>query len=276
MIPAYSVPTESETGVQRLTIARYRDTHFALQEDDVASEVPVCLSYNGISHAVMLATPDKLRDFAVGFSITEGIVDGASEIYDVETWQRPEGIEVALEISSRAFAGLKYTRRAMHGRSGCGLCGKESLKQLAPAAARVDGDFAINTSALHRAMRGLGGAQTLNHSTGAVHAAAWCDLQGNVICVREDIGRHNALDKLAGAFAAEGFDPHKGFAVMTSRISYELVVKSCAMGISLLAAISAPTAYAVDLATRAGQTLAGFVRRDNCVVYSHPQRLVGL
>jgi formate dehydrogenase accessory protein FdhD len=267
------------TATRRLPATRCAGA--AMQEDSelVAEEVPVAFSYNGISHAVMLASPLDLEDFALGFTLGERIVDSAREVYDIEVEHTPRGIAVELRIASAAMARLKEARRARLGKTGCGLCGVDSLDYfeqaacLPPAAGEARAPMVLEGAALHRAMAALAARQTLHQATGAVHAAGWAAPDGTLLCLREDVGRHNALDKLVGALARSGTDVNDGFAVVTSRASFEMVQKAARAGIGLLAAVSAPTALAVRMAEGAGLTLAGFVRGARHVVYSHPQRL---
>ena len=241
--------------------------------ETVAEEVPVALVYNGISHAVMLVTPANLEDFALGFSLSECVVGRSGEILDLELVEQPNGIEVHMQLSAERAHALKAHRRTLAGRTGCGLCGTESLDQLARRAVTVRSCAALSRGALPRAMEALHAAQRLFHLTGAVHAAAWCNFDGGIELVREDVGRHNALDKLIGALATQrkGFDG--GFVLMTSRASYEIVQKSAAVGIAVVAAVSAPTGMAVRVATESGVTLIGFVRGERHCVYSHPERV---
>ncbi len=263
-------------GACRLPATRWRDGRLESAAELVADEVPVALSYNGISHAVMLASPQDLEDFALGFSLAERIVAGARDIYDLEVEEGPSGIVIAMRIASGAMMRLKESRRARLGVTGCGLCGVESLacfEDEASAAAPHDAALRVEPAALHRAMAAMSARQDLHHATGAVHAAGWAGPDGELLCVREDIGRHNALDKLVGALVRAGLDPARGFAVVTSRASFEMVQKAARAGFALLGAISAPTALAVQLADRAGLTLAGFVRDGRHVLYTHPQRL---
>lgn len=245
---------------------------FAVQ-DWVAQEVPVALEFNGISHAVMLATPLDLEDFALGFSLTEGILDGAHELYGVEAEPSALGITVRLDVASAAFARLKQKRRSMAGRTGCGLCGTESLAQVSRELPVLAGGMRLERRAIARAMSRLQAQQTLQQATGAVHAAAWCSAEGEVVFLREDVGRHNALDKLVGALAAAEVEASAGFIAVTSRASFEMVQKTAMAGVSLLAAVSAPTSFAVQTAQRAGLTLVGFARKDDLVVYCLPERL---
>ena len=247
--------------------------HGLAATETVVEEVPVALVYNGISHAVLLATPLDLEDFALGFSLAEGILTCASDLHDIEVQQSAQGITLDMTIASGAMHALKLRRRTLAGRTGCGLCGTESLEQVARPVAPVQAGGSVGVHALHAAMAALKERQVLHQATGAVHAAGWADWDGRLQLAREDVGRHNALDKLVGALAFRGQDPRDGFAIVTSRASYEMVQKTAAAGIRLLAAISAPTAMAVRLAEHSGVTLAGFVRQDRQVVYAHRERV---
>lgn len=246
-------------------------------QETLAEETPVALVYNGISHAVMLATPLQLEDFALGFSLSEGIVERAGEIHDLEIVERDNGIELQMQLAGARFHALKAQRRSLAGRSGCGLCGKDSLDQLLPRVASVHGGGEIAPGAIAHAVADLHCRQLLFGLTGAVHAAAWCNGSGQIVLLREDVGRHNALDKLIGALAARGdrmaAGAGDGFLLITSRASYEIVHKAAAVGIAVIAAVSAPTAMAVRAAVDAGITLVGFVRGRRCCVYSHRQRI---
>jgi FdhD protein len=239
----------------------------------VAAEVPVALVYNGVSHAVMLATPQDLEDFALGFSLSEGIVGNAGQLYGVEMERHDAGIQAQISIASERMAALKLRRRSLAGRTGCGLCGAESLEQAIRIPSSVAPGGRVRTEAIHRAMAHLSEQQALHRETGATHAAGWADWDGNLLLAREDIGRHNALDKLIGAMARKGIDPQCGFALVTSRASYEMVQKAAGAGFRLLAALSAPTELAVKLAERSGLTLLGFVRSGRHTLYTHPERL---
>jgi FdhD protein len=242
---------------------------------EVASEVPIAFEYNGISHAVMLATPADLHDFAIGFSLSEGIAR-PSQCYGVEVRDGTAGVTLAIEIASSAFALLKQHRRTLAGRTGCGICGAESLEQvLRPLPDLSQVPLRIGPAALVRAYDGLAGAQPLQRRTGAAHGAVWCGLDGSIVCAREDVGRHNALDKLIGALVRDGFETRAGFALVTSRASVEMVQKSAVAGIAVLAAVSAPTALAVQVADNCGQTLIGFARGENFSVYTHGGRIAG-
>jgi FdhD protein len=241
--------------------------------DPVIEEVPVSLVYNGIAHAVMLATPCDLEDFAIGFSLAEGIVRSASEVYDVEPFEQVNGIELRMTIASSRVATLKSRRRSLAGRTGCGLCGTESLEQLAPIPCTVPAAGRLRASSLNALLQELGTGQVLHLRTGAAHAAVFASWAGELRLLREDVGRHNALDKLVGALAVRRLQASAGFVLVTSRASYEMVQKTAAAGIGLLAALSAPTAMAVRAAQSAGVTLVGFAGRAQRVIYSHPQRM---
>ncbi|MBI5891934.1 MAG: formate dehydrogenase accessory sulfurtransferase FdhD [Nitrosomonadales bacterium] len=243
--------------------------------DTIAEETPIAFEYNGISHTVMLATPADLEDFALGFSLTEGIVDKRSDVFDIEITEAEAGITVHLKIAGGAFARLKEHRRSQAGRTGCGLCGAESLAQVMRDLPPVADAAPFPVAALYEGMRRLPELQMLQHTTGAVHAACRIAADGSISHVREDVGRHNALDKTLGALARDDAKPG-GALLITSRASFEMVQKSAALGYGILAAVSAPTAAAVRLAEKLDVTLVGFLRGANCAVYSHPHRLQGI
>jgi len=262
-----------ETGAQRLEVRVRRGGVESEALDWLADEVPVALVFNGISHAVMLATPLDLEDFALGFGLTEGLLARADELYGVEVRPDPAGVRVEMEVSSACFARLKDKRRSMAGRTGCGLCGTESLEQVEPPLRPLPPcTTPLSTSAIAAALRALPSRQALQQRTGATHAAAWCAPDGTLRLVREDVGRHNALDKLVGAMVDDGVDPRDGFCCITSRASVEMVRKAVAAGITALIAVSAPTARAVATARQAGLALAGFARRDDLVLYAGDAR----
>lgn len=252
---------------------RWTGTEVAGTREAVAEEVPVALAYNGVSHAVMLATPCDLEDFAVGFSLSEGIVRARTEIRGVEAAASADGVTVDIAIGSGAFARLKERRRTLAGRTGCGLCGTESLAQVLRPLPRVTQAVAIDLGALRAAAAALQARQRLHTLTGAAHAAAWAAADGTLVSVREDIGRHNALDKLIGALARERASFADGFALLTSRASSEMVQKAATVGIPLLAAVSAPTSLAIRLAEQHGVTLVAWLRGNRLVVLAHGHRL---
>jgi FdhD protein len=266
MIVLENMPAKTQLTVQR--------TGSASPVDTVAEEVPVALEYNGISHTVMLATPADLKDFALGFSLTEGIVERRSEVFDIEIEEAEEGITLHLEIAGGAFARLKERRRSLAGRTGCGLCGAESLTQVMRDLPLVADGAPFPLAALHEGMRRLPAQQLLQQTTGAVHAACHVSADGSISHVREDVGRHNALDKTLGALAGIDAIP-EGALLITSRASFEMVQKSAAMGYGILAAVSAPTAAAIRLADKLNLTLVGFLRGANCSIYTHAKRLQG-
>jgi FdhD protein len=243
------------------------------RDEVVAEEVAVALVYNGISHAVMMATPCDLEDFARGFSLTEGIVAKASEIYDVEVEPARHGIEVKLEIAGQRMMALQERRRTLAGRTGCGLCGVDSLDAAMRPVLRSENEARVSRTAIMRAMATLPAEQRINRDNGATHAAGWADAEGNLLAVREDVGRHNALDKLAGAIAVSGAVPPGGFVVVTSRCSYEMVQKAAAIGAAAIAAVSAPTSLAIATAEQAGIALVAFVRDGRLTVYAHAERI---
>ena len=258
-------------GVRHATVSPWRAGQARRQADWLAEEVPVALVFNGLSHAVMMATPADLDDFALGFALTEGLIDSPAALHGCELQPVEQGIELRLTVSSRCFAALKTRRRTLAGRTGCGLCGTDSLAQVLRSLPKVP-NTTVAPAALATAQHGLRPWQAVQQLTGASHAAAWCALDGTVLTVREDIGRHNALDKLVGAMARARIDAAAGFICITSRASFEMVQKAAMAGVGLLAAVSAPTTLAVDTALGCGLALAGFVRGDDFVAYTFPER----
>ncbi|MDF3838689.1 formate dehydrogenase accessory sulfurtransferase FdhD [Cupriavidus basilensis] len=258
------------SGAQQRPVVRHRGQAPAMDADRVSEEFPVALVFNGISHAVMMATPCDLEEFAIGFALTEGIVGSVHDIFDIEATMHAASAEVHLTIGQQAFLALKDKRRALAGRTGCGVCGIESLQMLdlTPApVAQPTPPLALG-AVIARAVRELPGHQTLMAATGGVHAAAWCGLDGAIVKVFEDVGRHNALDKLVGYLARQRIDMTRGFVFLSSRASYELARKAARMNIPLLATISAPTSLAIDIAQQAGMMLVSFCRQDGFVEYT--------
>ena len=245
-----------------------------LCEDAVAEEAPVALMYNGQPHVVMLATPLDLEDFAIGFTVTEGIVKDPSEIESIGVFERSQGIEVRLRIGSTHHEAMAASGRNLAGRTGCGLCGAQTLEQAVKKPAAVRPTAPIPADVLASGLSSIHQGQRLNALTGAVHAAAWLVPGTESLVVREDVGRHNALDKLIGALTRQGADLSRGCVLVTSRASFEMVQKCAMVGIGFLAAISAPTGLAIRLAEESGVTLVGFARDQSHVVYSHPYRLL--
>src|SRR5665213_2355597 len=246
----------------------------ALTEKAVAQEVAVAFEYNGVSHAVMFASPADLEDFASGFSLTEGIIGYPRELFELESRTDTAGITLSIRIAGGRFMLLKERRRSLTGRTGCGLCGVESLDQAIRPLNPVTSGLRLDGTQLHEAFEALRRKQQLMSLTGAVHAAGWVTAQGVLAIVREDVGRHNALDKLIGAASKAGVDFADGAAIITSRASFEMVHKAASMNIGLLAAVSAPTALAIRMADTVGLTLLGFVRGKRHAIYSHCERLV--
>lgn len=263
-------------GAERVEVRACRAGSVEDIADWLADEVPVALVFNGVSHAVMLATPLDLEDFALGFGLTEGLLASRAELFGVDVGAAEAmGVRVELEVSSACFARLKERRRTLAGRTGCGLCGTESLERVEPPMPPL-GEAArssrVSPAAIASALAVLPSRQPLGRRTGAMHAAAWCDPDGAVRLVREDVGRHNALDKLVGAMTRAGEDPAAGFCCITSRASVEMVRKAAMAGIGALVAVSAPTARAVRTARESGLALAGFARGEDLVLYAGADR----
>ncbi len=232
--------------------------------------------YNGASFAVMMASPRDLHDFALGFSLSEGLIDTPAQLLQIEERNLLEGYELAMQVSTDARAAHldRENPRLLPGRSGCGICGTRDLEQAVRQHPAVGAGCHTSHEALERALAQLKTGQPMNAATGAVHAAAWADRDGQILLVREDVGRHNALDKLIGAMRRADLVAADGIALVTSRASYEMVTKTASARITVLAAISAPTALAIELARSAGVTLIGFARPGTHNVYTHPHRLL--
>lgn len=241
----------------------------------VPEEVPIAFSYGGSTHAVMMATPDDLEDFAVGFSIAEGIIARAGDVVSVEAVEAGEGIDVQVTLKHMAAEALTARRRRMAGPVGCGLCGIESIEQASRAVRPVGSDdVRLSAREIADAMTLLAAAQDLNRQTRAVHAAGfYCPHEG-LVAIREDVGRHNALDKLVGAVLLGGWTASLGAVVVTSRLSVEMVQKTAALGAPVLIAISAPTALAIRTAAQAGITLIGIARDEDFEIFTRPDRVV--
>ncbi|MCF7529262.1 formate dehydrogenase accessory sulfurtransferase FdhD [Neisseria lisongii] len=252
------------------TVFRVSAQNMQQDQDILAEETPVALVYNGISHVVLMATPQDLLQLARGFSLSEGIVARSSEIYDIEVHSVCDGIEVRLEIAAARFAALKERRRHLSGRTGCGLCGIDSLAAVRPAAQTVTRCGTLNPIDIQTALLEFDRHQPFREQAGSVHAAAWVS-GGKILAAFEDVGRHNALDKLIGCGSGKAWNWQQGFALISSRASYEMVAKAAAAGIGCIVAVSAPTALAVRLAESAGITLIGFARANKFTVYTHPQ-----
>jgi FdhD protein len=255
-------------------VDRWRDGRGESVEDCVAEEAPIALVYNGEPHVVMLATPLDLEDFALGFSLTEAIVSSPGEVESIRIFERSNGIEVRLRIPESRCESARDKGRNLTGRTGCGLCGARTLEQAVRVPGHVRSPLEVTELELSEALLGIKKSQRINQLTGAVHAAAFVLPGQGIVAVREDVGRHNALDKLIGALARQSVAFGQGFIVVTSRASFEMVQKCAAVGVGLMAAISAPTGLAIRLAHETGLTLVGFARDQGHVVYTHPQRLV--
>jgi len=236
-------------------------------------ETPIALVYDGSTHAVMMATPQDLEDFALGFSLAEGTIDNVSDIASLDVVEQPLGLELRMWMTPGAGHRLAVRRRATLGPTGCGLCGVESLEQALPAVRRVTATLQVSAVEIEAAMASLAPAQKLNSEARALHAAGFWTLDKGLVMVREDVGRHNALDKLAGAMARMGIDAVSGIIVLTSRLSVELVQKAAQMGAPVIVAVSVPTALAVRTADAAGITLVGIARGEVFEIFTHPERV---
>ncbi|MBA3930490.1 MAG: sulfurtransferase FdhD [Xanthomonas sp.] len=268
-----AMPTDRIEGAAKRGVVEVTGGQRTARQDLLAEEVPLAIHGNGEPLAVMMVTPCDLEDFAHGFALTElGI--GGDDLLSVDVQALLEGIRLDLAtrhpLPTRAATDQQ---RWLPGRSGCGICGNRHLEDVVRRPEAVGQGRRITPAALDIALAALEQRQPLNAATGAIHAAAWARADGTLVLVREDVGRHNALDKLIGAMRRQRIDAGSGFVLVTSRASYEMVAKAAMAGMPLLAAISAPTALAVDLAAGCGVTLVGFLRRGRHVVYSHPQRL---
>ncbi|PTW59800.1 FdhD protein [Breoghania corrubedonensis] len=244
----------------------------------VPEETAVALTYNGTTHAVMMATPTDLEDYAVGFSLTEGQIERAEQIRSIDIAAFATGIDVRIWLDAETADNFRDRRRRIVGPTGCGLCGIESLVEAVPAPRAVADETRFGASAILKAQAQMFDAQTLHAITSAVHAAAWWTAEEGLVAVREDVGRHNALDKLTGALArrtsTSGPKDRSGILLLTSRISVEMVQKAAVLGAPVIVAVSAPTALAVRVAAGAGITLAATARNDAFDVYTHPERIV--
>jgi FdhD protein len=245
-------------------------------ERAVAEETPVALSYNRLTHAVMMATPADLQDFAIGFSRSEGIISRAEEVEELDVIGAENGVELRMWIGDQLMNRLAERRRSLAGPTGCGLCGLESLAEAVRPPPVVGEGLRVTAAEIQAAMEAMPELQRLNLDTRAVHAAAFWQRGRGIVALREDVGRHNALDKLSGAIARRGLEGGTGMVVMTSRVSVELVQKAAVIGTPILVAVSAPTQLAIRVAEQAGLTLVGVARRDGFEVFTHPGRLADL
>lgn len=244
----------------------------AAQQDWLAEEVPVALVYNGISHVVMMCTPKDLEAFALGFSLSEGIIESPHDIYSIEINPTCNGLEVQIELSSRRFSGLKERRRAMAGRTGCGVCGIEQLADIFRPVTPLPFSQTFSLDNLDRALGQLRQVQEVGQYTGCTHAASWISPEGELLGGCEDVGRHVALDKMLGLRAKQGWQ--RGAILVSSRASYEMVQKSAMCGAEILFVVSAATSLAVEIAERSNLTLVGFSKPGRATVFTHPQRIL--
>lgn len=239
-------------------------------------ETPVALTYNRVSHAVMMATPADLADFALGFTLNERIVEDASEIEEIEIVPAPRGaVELRLWITPERMAALDHRRRNLTGAMGCGLCGLDSLEEAMRPLPSVSSHFIPSVADITAAVASLYPAQALSQKTRAMHAAGFWRQGAGLVAIREDVGRHNALDKLAGALRSMGENPAEGLLVMTSRVSIELIQKAAVMGVPVLIAVSAPTLLAIREAEAIGMVLIGIARDDGFEVFTGQDRILG-
>ena len=260
--------------IKNLTNSATSDSDIIVTErqDTLAKEVPVALVYNDIAHTVMMCSPRDLEDFAMGFSLTEGIIDKPADIYGIDIEEVCNGMEARIELATRCFVALKDHRRTLTGRTGCGICGAEQIQQVYKNVAKLDRTLTFNICQFDICLQQLYEAQELGKQTGSTHAAAFFSAEGKLLAIREDVGRHVALDKLLGWHAKA--DKPQGFIVVTSRASYEMVQKTVSCGIEMLVAISAATDLAVQMAEQYNLTLVGFAREGRATIYSGKERLL--
>lgn len=259
------------SGLRIVSALRVEGTQRSEALDQAIEETPIAMLYNGVSYAVMMATPCDLEDFALGFALSEGVVERVDEFELVDCLRTEHGISLQALIPQARLDALEQRKRNLAGRSGCGLCGVESLQEAVRPLRCIESVSRVETSMIRRGLHELGERQPLNRISGGVHAAGYVYADG--IVVREDVGRHNALDKLIGALHHNEHAIDGGLLLISSRASYEMVSKAVRAGASVLAAVSAPTALAIDLARSAGLCLVGFARGSGFNVYTHPERL---
>ena len=251
----------------------WRDGRLSEGARAIPEETAIALTYNGGTYAVMMATPQNLRDFAVGFSLSEGIVRSADDIESFEIVELDDGIELRMWLAQSRADRLSERRRHIAGPTGCGLCGIDSIAEAVRPAAIVAPGQSFSSREIMTAMQDIPPLQTINIETRAVHAAAFWTPARGIVVLREDVGRHNALDKLAGALAQDKTSASEGIVLLTSRVSVEMVQKTAAIGAPVMVAVSAPTALAVRMADAAGITLAAIARADGFEIFTHPERI---
>jgi FdhD protein len=239
----------------------------------IPEETAIALTYNGGTYAVMMATPQDLEDFAVGFSLSEGIINSCADIVSLDIVPLDDGVELRMWLSKTRADRLQDRRRHVAGPTGCGLCGIESIAEAMRPAAVIEHDQEFSPEQIMVAMGHVPLLQKLNIETRAVHAAAFWNVTSGIVALREDVGRHNALDKLSGALAYVPVVASEGLILLTSRVSVEMVQKSASIGASVMVSVSAPTALAVRTADAAGITLAAVARADGFEVFTHPRRI---
>jgi len=257
-------------------VTRYSGPAAVPASREVAVETPVNLLYGGLPYAVMMASPLDLEDFAVGFSLTEGLIESVEEIRTIRREDRADGILLDVELSPGRFRAHLARRRSLSARTGCGVCGVASLEETPRAQHPVETGPLPAPSAIERAVSALEARQPLNLLTRAVHAAAWCDLNGRILEIREDVGRHNALDKLIGARLRAGTGPQSGFILITSRCSFEMVEKTAIFGTPALVALSAPTSLAIERSQALNLALFAIARDDGAVAFTEPADIQAL
>ena len=251
----------------------WRDGSISEGARAIPEETAIALTFNGGTYAVMMATPQNLRDFAIGFSLSEGVVLSAEDIESFEIVELDDGIELRMWLAQSRADRLSERRRHIAGPTGCGLCGIDSIAEAVRPAAIVAPGQSFSSREIMAAMQSIPPLQTINIETRAVHAAAFWTPARGIVALREDVGRHNALDKLAGALAQDKTSTSEGIVLLTSRVSVEMVQKTAAMGAPMMVAVSAPTALAVRMADAAGITLAAIARADGFEVFTHPNRI---
>jgi FdhD protein len=261
--------------IVRVPRSIWRTTGCVEGERAIPEETAVAFTFNTASYAVMMATPQDLEDFAVGFSLTEGVISSLDDIEDIDIVEEEMGIELRIWLKAPQAAEFLGRRRKLTGPTGCGLCGVESLIEAMRPPPKVGEGRVFTADQIMMAVNSLSPLQVLNQETRAVHAAGFWEPERSIVAVREDVGRHNALDKLAGALARERATAANGLVVLTSRVSIEMVQKSAMIGAPIIVAVSAPTALAVRMAEACGMTLVAIARKDGFEVFTHPQRVKG-